>query len=165
MFPVGRLDRDTEGLLILTNDGELSHLLTHPSHGVAKEYLARWTAARRRPGPCAPCARASSSSDGTDGAGRGRRAWPRASCASSSTRGATARSAGCATPSAIRCRAWCAPASGRVRDPTLAPGRWRPLSTDEVRALAGAAAPALRAGRSRARTAPDQRGSRSGPVE
>ena len=40
VFPVGRLDRDTEGLLILTNDGELAQLLTHPSHGVAKEYLA-----------------------------------------------------------------------------------------------------------------------------
>jgi 23S rRNA pseudouridine2605 synthase len=40
VFPVGRLDRDTEGLLILTNDGELAQLLTHPSHGVEKEYLA-----------------------------------------------------------------------------------------------------------------------------
>jgi 23S rRNA pseudouridine2605 synthase len=40
VFPVGRLDRDTEGLLILTNDGELAQLLTHPTHGVEKEYLA-----------------------------------------------------------------------------------------------------------------------------
>jgi len=40
VFPVGRLDRATEGLLILTNDGDLSHLLSHPSHGVVKEYLA-----------------------------------------------------------------------------------------------------------------------------
>ena len=40
VFPVGRLDRDTEGLLILTNDGELAQLLTHPRHGVEKEYLA-----------------------------------------------------------------------------------------------------------------------------
>ena len=40
VFPVGRLDRDTEGLLILTNDGDLAQLLTHPSHGVEKEYLA-----------------------------------------------------------------------------------------------------------------------------
>jgi 23S rRNA pseudouridine2605 synthase len=40
LFPVGRLDQDTEGLLILTNDGELTHRLTHPSFGVEKEYLA-----------------------------------------------------------------------------------------------------------------------------
>jgi 23S rRNA pseudouridine2605 synthase len=40
VFAVGRLDRDTEGLLILTNDGELAELLTHPRHGVEKEYLA-----------------------------------------------------------------------------------------------------------------------------
>ena len=40
VFPVGRLDVDTEGLLLLTNDGSLTHRLTHPSFGVDKEYLA-----------------------------------------------------------------------------------------------------------------------------
>ncbi len=40
VFPVGRLDADTEGLLILTNDGDLAHRLTHPSFGVEKEYVA-----------------------------------------------------------------------------------------------------------------------------
>jgi 23S rRNA pseudouridine2605 synthase len=39
VFPVGRLDGDTEGLLLLTNDGDLAHRLTHPSFGVDKEYL------------------------------------------------------------------------------------------------------------------------------
>ncbi len=39
VFPVGRLDLDSEGLIILTNDGELTHHLTHPSFGVEKEYL------------------------------------------------------------------------------------------------------------------------------
>ena len=39
VFPVGRLDAETEGLLLLTNDGDLTHFLTHPSKGVEKEYV------------------------------------------------------------------------------------------------------------------------------
>lgn len=41
VHPVGRLDQDSEGLLILTNDGRLTELLTHPRHQVEKEYLVR----------------------------------------------------------------------------------------------------------------------------
>jgi 23S rRNA pseudouridine2605 synthase len=41
VFPVGRLDADTEGLLLLTNDGDLTFRLTHPRFGVEKEYLAQ----------------------------------------------------------------------------------------------------------------------------
>jgi 23S rRNA pseudouridine2605 synthase len=40
LFHVGRLDADTEGLLILTNDGEFAHRLAHPSRGVVKVYVA-----------------------------------------------------------------------------------------------------------------------------
>ena len=40
IFPVGRLDADSKGLLILTNDGELSNELTHPRYGVSKTYIA-----------------------------------------------------------------------------------------------------------------------------
>ncbi|MFE4470098.1 pseudouridine synthase [Leifsonia sp. NPDC056824] len=41
LFNVGRLDAETSGLLILTNDGELAHVLAHPSFGVTKTYIAR----------------------------------------------------------------------------------------------------------------------------
>ena len=39
LYPVGRLDRDSSGLVILTNDGDFSQRLNHPSYGVEKEYL------------------------------------------------------------------------------------------------------------------------------
>ena len=41
VFPVGRLDADTEGLILMTNDGDLTHYLTHPSFGIEKEYLVQ----------------------------------------------------------------------------------------------------------------------------
>lgn len=40
-FPVGRLDKDTEGLLLLTNDGKVSHLLTSPNRAIEKTYYAK----------------------------------------------------------------------------------------------------------------------------
>jgi 23S rRNA pseudouridine2605 synthase len=48
VFPVGRLDLETEGLLLLTNDGDLAERLLHPRFGVEKEYLAE---VQGRPGP------------------------------------------------------------------------------------------------------------------
>jgi len=41
VFPVGRLDYDTSGLLILTNDGDLTYKLTHPKHNIEKTYVAK----------------------------------------------------------------------------------------------------------------------------
>ncbi|HHY70599.1 MAG TPA: rRNA pseudouridine synthase [Thermoanaerobacterales bacterium] len=41
VFPVGRLDKDTEGLLLLTNDGEVTYKLTHPKYEIAKAYVAQ----------------------------------------------------------------------------------------------------------------------------
>ena len=48
VYPVGRLDMDSEGLLLLTNDGPLTHRLTHPSYGIEKEYLAELDGAPSR---------------------------------------------------------------------------------------------------------------------
>src|SRR6476620_8482437 len=44
VYPVGRLDAESRGLLLLTNDGELTNQLTHPRYGVAKTYKAVSTA-------------------------------------------------------------------------------------------------------------------------
>jgi len=41
LYPVGRLDFDTAGLLLLTNDGDFTHRMTHPEHDIEKEYLVR----------------------------------------------------------------------------------------------------------------------------
>lgn len=41
LFPVGRLDQDTEGLIILTNDGHATYILTHPKFGIFKTYFAK----------------------------------------------------------------------------------------------------------------------------
>jgi 23S rRNA pseudouridine2605 synthase len=41
LFPIGRLDRASEGLILVTNDGELGNLLTHPRYGVEKKYLVQ----------------------------------------------------------------------------------------------------------------------------
>ena len=43
LFPVGRLDMDSEGLLLLTNDGEWANTVSHPSHGIEKSYLVTVT--------------------------------------------------------------------------------------------------------------------------
>lgn len=45
LYPVGRLDYDTSGLLLLTNDGELTNLLIHPKNEVSKQYVAKISAA------------------------------------------------------------------------------------------------------------------------
>ena len=133
VFPVGRLDIGTEGLLLLTNDGELANRLTHPSHGVEKEYLAHVEGTvdggglrtlrdgvELEDGMTAP-AKVSQPEPGvlriTIHEGRNRQV--RRMC----------EAVGHPVRRLVRVRI------GALRDASLRPGEWRELSSAEVRAL------------------------------
>jgi 23S rRNA pseudouridine2605 synthase len=135
VFPVGRLDHHTEGLLILTNDGALAQLLTHPSHGVPKEYVAEVAGGTPEPGALRALRQGVELEDGptapaevgvlAEGVLRlviheGRNRQVRRMC----------DAIGHPVQRLVRTRI------GPVRDTKLAPGRWRALSVEEVRALA-----------------------------
>lgn len=142
VFSVGRLDLETEGLLLLTNDGDLAELLTHPRHGVEKAYLAEVdgvpaAGALRRlregveldDGP-ARAVRAQVVQRAADGGSaleivlkEGRKRIVRRMCAE----------IGHPIRRLVRTRI------GPLSDPKLAPGVWRPLTPQEVRVLYAAA--------------------------
>jgi 23S rRNA pseudouridine2605 synthase len=138
VFPVGRLDLETEGLLILTNDGDLAQLLTHPSHGVEKEYYVE---VEGKPTPAELRAlRAGVELD--DGPTRP----ARASILQESATGTTALTIVVKEGRKRMVRRMCAAVGhpvirlartriGPLRDPRLAPGAWRELDATEVRAL------------------------------
>ncbi|MET0146153.1 MAG: pseudouridine synthase [Ilumatobacteraceae bacterium] len=139
VYPVGRLDADTEGLLLLTNDGELANRIAHPRHGIDKEYLVTVdggpvsAGAIRRlrdgveldDGMTAP-AKVSQPSPGvlriTIHEGRNRQV--RRMC----------DAVGHPVTRLVRTRI------GPLQDRRLKPGRWRPLDAAELRALAEATA-------------------------
>ena len=77
VFPVGRLDADTEGLLLLTNDGELANRIAHPRHGIDKEYLATVAGGPVSAGAIRRLRDGVELDDGDDGAGEGVAAEPR----------------------------------------------------------------------------------------
>jgi 23S rRNA pseudouridine2605 synthase len=141
VFPVGRLDYETEGLLVLTNDGDLTQLLTHPSHGVAKTYLAEVdgvptpgelrtlrTGVELDDGPTAP-ATVALVQERAPGAAieltihEGRNRQVRRMC----------EAIGHPVLRLVRTRI------GPLADWRLPPGEWRPLTPQEVRALYEAA--------------------------
>ena len=137
VYPVGRLDTDSEGLLVLTNDGDLTQRLTHPSFGVAKEYLAQ---VKGRPAPTAirQLREGIELDDGPTAPAKvalvapttlriviheGRNRQVRRMC----------EAVGHPVTRLIRTRI------GPVTDSRLSPGEWRALSVEEVRALNAAA--------------------------
>ena len=138
VFPVGRLDAETEGLLLLTNDGDLAHQLTHPSFGVEKEYLAD-VEGRPTRGALRRLREGVDLDDGRTAPARvslvderllritiheGRKRQVRRMC----------DAVGLPVRRLVRVRI------GPIADHRLAPGEWRPLEQDEVRALERAAA-------------------------
>lgn len=137
VFPVGRLDADTEGLLLLTNDGDATHRLTHPSFGVEKEYLAhvegrpsRGAIRRLREGvelDDGITAPAKASTVGDDVIKlvihEGRNRQIRRMC----------EAVGHPVRRLVRVRI------GPLRDTQLAPGEWRALTGEEIRGLERAA--------------------------
>jgi 23S rRNA pseudouridine2605 synthase len=142
VFPVGRLDRDSEGLLILTNDGELAQLLMHPRFGVEKEYYVEVEGVpsagalrtlregvelddgRTQP---ATVRLRQQSDQGTSAleivVKEGRKRMVRRMCSK----------VGHPVRRLVRTRI------GPLRDPQLRPGTWRSLTFDEVRSLYQAA--------------------------
>jgi 23S rRNA pseudouridine2605 synthase len=138
VFPVGRLDGDSEGLLLLTNDGDLTHRLTHPRYGVDKEYLvevegepSRGALARLRDGVELEDGRTAPAKVAQLDARllritihEGRNRQVRRMC----------EAIGHPVLRLVRTRI------GPVADRSLKPGEWRALTQDEVRALERAAA-------------------------
>jgi 23S rRNA pseudouridine2605 synthase len=138
VFPVGRLDADTEGLLLLTNDGDLTHHLTHPSFGVEKEYVAQ---VEGRPSPAA-LRRLREGVELEDGPTRPARAalvpprTIRLTIREGRNRQVRRMCAAVGHPVVrlVRTRI------GPIAERRLKPGEWRPLTQAEVRALEEAAA-------------------------
>ncbi len=137
VFPVGRLDWATEGLLVLTNDGELTQRLTHPSHGVEKEYLVEVDGVPSR-ARCARFARASISTTGSAAPAEVRLVQSRGDHAAIEMvihegRNRQVRrmceSIGHPVRRLVRTRI------GLLADRELAPGSWRELTRDEVHSL------------------------------
>jgi 23S rRNA pseudouridine2605 synthase len=148
VYPVGRLDFESEGLLLLTNDGDLAARLTHPSHGVARVYEARVlgvpddhdlrrltrgvTIDGRRTEPAdvrmLPLRRGAGEATLVVTMREGRNRQVRKMCDAIGHPVTHLRRV----------------AIGPIRDPTLKPGAFRDLRSDEIRALQAAAHGAAR---------------------
>jgi 23S rRNA pseudouridine2605 synthase len=141
VFPVGRLDVDTEGLLLLTNDGDLGQLLAHPRHGVEKTYLVE-VAGDATERSCARLRAGVELDDGMTAPARVR--------VVSRARGRSALEITIHEGRKRQVRRMCAAVGlpvnrlvrtriGPVADTHLAPGSWRHCRPSEIRALYEAA--------------------------
>ena len=137
VFSVGRLDVDTEGLILITNDGELANRIAHPSHGVDKEYLAEVSGGEVRSGALRRLRDGIELDDGVTAPAKvsqpspgvlritiheGRNRQVRRMC----------EAIGHPVERLVRVRI------GPLRDAELAPGEWRDLGTADLKLLAEA---------------------------
>ena len=142
LYPVGRLDSDSEGLILLTNDGGLTQRLTHPSFGVEKEYLVS-VEGEVRPGSLRTLRQGVDLEDGRTSRAKvsqispgllriviheGRNRQIRRMC----------EAVGHPVTRLVRTRI------GPLSDSTLAPGEWRDLERSEVRLVEAAVAESSR---------------------
>jgi len=141
VFSVGRLDVDTEGLLLLTNDGDLANRIAHPSHGIEKEYLVEVTGAPVSAGSVRRLREGVVLDDGVTAPARvaqpepgvlritiheGRNRQVRRMC----------EAVGHRVTRLVRTRI------GPIADRSLPPGSWRELTSEEWRSLTAAVAAA-----------------------
>ncbi|MGB0114630.1 MAG: pseudouridine synthase [Ilumatobacteraceae bacterium] len=141
VFSVGRLDVDTEGLLLMTNDGDLANRISHPSHGIEKEYLVEVDGGKVPAGALRRLRDGVELDDGLTAPARvsqpepgilrlviheGRNRQVRRMC----------DAVGHPVSRLVRTRI------GPLSDRSLRPGTWRELTTDEWRALTAAVAEA-----------------------
>jgi 23S rRNA pseudouridine2605 synthase len=140
VFPVGRLDVATEGLLILTNDGPLAHRLTHPSFGIEKEYVAV-VARDPRPADLRTLRRGVELDDGPTAPARVRVVGP-STLRITIHEGRNRQVRRMCDAVGLPVRRLVRTRIGPVSDRRLRPGAWRPLAPTEVLALATAAGPA-----------------------
>lgn len=143
LFPVGRLDADSEGLILLTNDGGLTQRLTHPSYGVDKEYLVS-VEGSPKPGALRSLREGVDLDDGKTSPAKvselqpgllrfviheGRNRQIRRMC----------EAVGHPVTRLVRTRI------GTITDTTLGPGEWRDVEAGELRELEAAIADAAQA--------------------
>ena len=138
VWPVGRLDMDSEGLLLLTDDGAATQQLTHPRHGIEKEYLV-WATGNAE--QAAPILRRPMTLDGgerVDGAqvkiGPGKDGVTRLNVVIRQGKNRQVRRM-CAQAGLKVLRLKRVREGGLLLDRTLAPGQWRPLTEKELELL------------------------------
>ncbi len=141
LYPVGRLDADTTGLILLTNDGELANRLTHPRYGVAKTYRVTVANPPVRPAALEQLEQGVELEDGPTAPARARRiAADRFEVTIREGRKRQVRRM--AEAVGHRVRALERVQLGPLRLGTLAPGEHRRLKAPEIEALRRAASPA-----------------------